>query len=72
MIHEEKTTEIELPWAKKSDSSPLITPSTALSAKENAKELALKQWIRDLDMNSPWVIRLLAVVAILLLSLLVV
>ncbi len=76
MIHEEKTTEIELPWAKKAESisAPLISnaQAPALQAHEEAKEVALKQWIRDLDMNSPWVIRLLGVIAILLLSLLVV
>lgn len=75
MIHDEKTTEIELPWAKKSDSvssNIVAAPSAALKATEHAKNVALKRWIQDLDMNSPWVLRLLAVIAILLLSLLVV
>lgn len=74
MIHDEPTTEIELPWlARKGEPIQKVVKvdfeknkKTAVIAKPKSQS-----WIQEFDVQSPWVFRLLLVTVILLLSMLV-
>ena len=77
MIHDEKTTEIELPTKKAEKDSSIIHvqfPSSKKSKSAPTNSIAKSarfHWIKDLDLSEPWVIRLIAVLGILILSMLV-
>ena len=87
MIHDEKTTEIELPVKKSKKDENIVrvkfsekrtqpiakknpVKSATLSVPSSSARLVVN-WLKELDIHSPWIIRLLAVLSILILSMLV-
>ena len=74
MIHDETTTEIELPGHKKGSRSSKVYKlerRKPVATKATASSLILPHWLTDFDLEAPWVLRLIAVIGILILSMLV-
>jgi hypothetical protein len=75
VIHDEKTTELELPKKTQTDAS--ATVASAIVVPDSVPVVSRqpvssnRESIRDLDWNSPWVLRLIAVIAILVLSMII-
>ena len=74
MIHEENTTEIEIPGLKKKPKVLRFPDSRKETKSPNIltrAHTAVTPWLREFDLESPWIVRMLAVLGILILSMLI-
>lgn len=74
MWHDEKTEEIQLPVKNSSGKGSEPYLDSQPSVLKGARVAALhpqRHWYRDLDLSAPWVLRLVAVIAIMILGMLV-
>lgn len=81
MSHDEITTKLEIPKRRATDNivrvnfsqgnSPRKEQTTSAAAIPQARRSSLFPRLKDIDFTAPWVIRLIAVIAVLVLSMLI-
>jgi hypothetical protein len=67
MIHDEKTAELEIPVSKQSSNVlPLHPQERKVLTHQYKGSSSWIPWLNDLDIEAPWILRLIAVLTILI------